>query len=190
MIANRRTLLCLAIGLFVMTGCIVSTPTTIPAIQNKPTFDITAEIPASLTQPDNQSQEELEELIVQIASSEIIRQRPFLIAVSEVSKRNLWQGVSPKIKDMEKCWIVEIDVVKQCENEDIRNFLGNPNALKIFFASAYSDSLRELFILDYYHPPAPYDMSEKDMQDIIDGYRLVIEIQDGQWMKKSLTQVY
>ncbi len=134
--------------------------------------------------------ESKDDFIVRTASS-FFTKRPLLIALSVMeSKANLWQGVSSKVTDMEKCWIVEIDLVKQCENEDIRNFIDNPNALKLFFAPAYSDSLGELFILDYHHPPAPYDISEKDMQDSVDGYRLVIELQDGKWVEKSLLQVY
>jgi hypothetical protein len=50
--------------------------------------------------------------------------------------------------------------------------------------------LEELFILDYRYPPVEQDMVEQDMQDTIDGYRLVIELKDGKWIEKSLTQVY
>lgn len=181
MIANKSlALLCLIIELFVTTGCVPSTPSIIPIIQQEPTSIVTTETPVSLVQSNNESKEQF---IVRIASSKIISKRPFLIALSEMkSKRDLWQGVSPEVKAMEKCLIVDVDLVKQCEKEDIRNYIGNPNALKIFFASAYSDSGQELIILDDYHPEIE--------NDTIDGYRLVLELKDGKWVEKSLTQVY
>lgn len=82
------------------------------------------------------------------------------------------------------------DSMKQCANEDIQNSIGNQKVSKIFFAFVYSDSVRELFVLDYHYPPVEQDTVEQDMQDTIDGYRLVIELKDGKWVEKSLTQVY
>ena len=188
MIANKSlALLCLIIGLFITTGCVPSTPSIIPTIQQEPTSIVTTEIPVSVIQPDNESKEEF---IVRIAATKITSKRPFLIALSQIGKENLWFGVSPEVKVMEKCWIVDIDLVKPCTNEDIRNYIGNQSALKIFFAPAYSDSLEELFILDYRYPPIDQDMVEEDMLDTMDGYRLVIELQDGKWVEKSLIQVY
>jgi len=198
MVANKYVLLPLLILVFVGTSCIPSATPTFPTAQPEPTVTPIQQQPTStvfiaippisnpLIQSDNESKDEF---IVRIASR--ISKRPFLVTLSEmVSERNLWLGVSPMVNDMVKCWIVEVDSMKQCTTENIRNYTGNPNARKIFFAFVYSDSAKELFILDYYRPTTPYDMSEKDMQDTMDGYRLVIELQDGKWVEKSLIQVY
>jgi len=46
----------------------------------------------------------------------------------------------------------------------------------------YSNSAQDLFVFDYYHPWVE--------QDMMDGYRLVIELKDGKWIEKSITSVY
>lgn len=191
MFANKYVLFSLLILVFIGTSCIPSATPTFPTIRPEPTISLQQQptstvfigippIHDPLIQSDNESEEEF---IVRIAATKIISERPFLIALSQMeSKGDLWEGVSPEIKDMEECWIVDEDSVKQCEKEDIRNYIGNPNALKIFFASAYSDSGQDLIVLDDYHP--------KIENDTIDGYRLVLELKDGKWIEKSLTTVY
>ena len=177
MFANKAILVILLVSAWVIAGCVSETA---PTVLTEPTSE--------LVQSDIGSKDDF---ILRTASS-FFTKRPLLIALSEMeSKGNLWQGVSLKIADMEKCWIVEVDGVRQCENEDLKNFIGNPNALKIFFAPAYtSDSLGELYILDYHFPPVVRRAVDQDMQDTVDGYRLVIEFEDGKWVEKSLRQVY
>lgn len=193
MFANKSILLSFLVWGLVAASCAPeSTPTsqfgpTVTPIQQETTAIVTTEIPVSVIQPDNESKEEF---IVRIAATKIISERPFLIALSQIGKENFWFGVSRDMKDIEKCWIYGVDSILQCTSEDLRNNLGNQKIPKIFFAFAYSDSLEELFILDYRYPPVDQDMVEEDMLDTIDGYRLVIELQNGKWVEKSLIQVY
>ena len=152
------------------------------SIQQQPISTVFVGIPPisnPLIQTDNESKEEF---IVRIAAIKIVSEPPFLIALSQIGKENLWFGVSRDIKDIEKCWIYEVDSTQQCTSEDLRNNPGNQKVPRIFFAFAYSDSVRDLFVLDYYHPWVE--------QDMMDGYRLVIELKDGKWIEKSITPVY
>jgi len=167
------------IWVFAGTGCV---PRITPTVQQEPSATVFIGIPEisnPLIQAENES---MEEFVVRIAARRIINKRPFLIAFSQIGKENLWFGVSRDIKDMEKCWIYETDSIRQCTDEDIRNNFGNQEFPIIFFAFAYSNTAQKLFVLDYYHPWVE--------QDSIDGYRLVIEFQDGKWIEKSMTPVY
>ena len=195
MSAYRYILLTLfALGL-ALNGCAPAVRPTVSTAQPEPTVASIQQAPTTtafigipkisdpLIQPDNESKEEF---IIRIAATKIISKRPFLIALSQIGKENLWFGVSRDIKDIEKCWIYEVDSTRQCTSEDLRNYLGNQKALKIFFAFAYSNSTEELFVLDYYRPW----IEDDTIEDTMDGYRLVIELKDGKWVVKSLTQVY
>ncbi len=133
-----------------------------------------------LVQAENES---VEEFVIRIAARRVINKRPFLIALSHMeNKENFWFGVSRDIKDMEKCWVYETDLMRQCSDEDMQNNIGNQDSPIIYFAFAYSNSAQNLYVLDYYRP--------WDEQDSTDGYRLVIELHDGKWVEKSMTPVY
>lgn len=171
----QRLMLC-AIWAFTGVGC---TPAFTIATPTATAFIGIPEISNPLVQAENES---VEEFIVRIAARRIINKRPFLIVLSQIGKENLWFGVSRNIKDMEKCWVYNLDSIQQCSDEDIKIALGSKDNPIIFFAFAYSNAAERLYVLDYYRP--------WDEQDSTDGYRLVIELRDGKWVEKSMATVY
>jgi len=118
MFANKCILLPLLILVFIGIGCIPSATPTFPTAQPEPTVTPIYQQPTStvfigiplvsnpLIQSDNESKDEF---VVRIAATKIIGERPFLIALSQIGKENLWFGVSRDIKDIEKCWFYEVD---------------------------------------------------------------------------------
>ena len=191
MFANKCILLSLLILVFIGIGCIPSVMPTLSTVQPEPTVTPIYQRPTStvfigiplvsnpLIQSDNESKEEF---VVRIAATKIISNRPFLIALSQIGKENLSFGVSRDMKDIEKCWFYEVDSTRQCTSEDIQSNLENQKVPRIFFAFAYSNSTQDLLVFDYYHPWVE--------QDMMDGYRLVIDLKDGKWIEKSITSVY
>ncbi|MBI5945075.1 MAG: hypothetical protein HY864_11950 [Chloroflexi bacterium] len=182
-ICKYQRLLFFAVLVLTETSCASNVMPTTPTIQQEPpatAFIRTPEISNLLVQAENES---VEEFVVRIAARRIVNKRPFIIALSQMeNKENFWFGVSQDIKDMEKCWIYETNSMRQCSDEDIQNNFGSTEFPKIFFAFAYSNATQNLYILDYSRP--------WDQQDSTDGYRLVIELQEGKWVEKSMTPVY
>lgn len=173
----RKYRLLLLIVIFVLSGTSCSPQVTENASSVQPE---STSLESDHIQSGSESQEDF---VARIVSEEVTSSRPLLIAFSQMeSKENLWFGVSPNKNDIQKCWIYEVDSTRICTKEDIENNLRDQKSPKIFFAFAYSDSLQELFIVDYYHPWIE--------QDIMDGYRLVIEFKNGKWIEKSITTVY
>ena len=173
-------ILFVVIWIFAGTDCV---PRITPTVQQEPTATAFIGIP-EISNPLVQAEDEsVEEFVVRIAARRIINKRPFLIILSQMeNKENFWFGVSRDTKDMGRCWVYETDSMRQCTNEDIQNTPGNQESPIIFFAFAYSNTTQNLYVLDYYRP--------WDEQDSTDGYRLVIELQDGKWVEKSMTPVY
>ncbi|MBI5822736.1 MAG: hypothetical protein HZB18_01820 [Chloroflexi bacterium] len=185
-VRNYLLLLILGVWIFAETGCTPNVTPTIHAtftVQQAPTATAFIEMP-EISNPLVQAEgESVEEFVVRIAARRIINKRPFLIVLSQMeNKNNFWFGVSPEVKDKEKCWLYEVDSVRQCANEDIQNKLNDNEFPKIFFAFAYSNSTEKLYILDYHHPWVE--------EDSVDGYRLVIEFQGDKWIEKSIASVY
>ncbi len=188
-IRKYQLLLFLAVWIFAGTGCAFKViPTvpiapTAPTVQQEPTATVFIGIP-EISNPLVQAVDEnVEEFVVRIATTNISFSQPVLIALTQViDKELLWRGVSPYSWDVQKCWIYETNVLRLCTSDDIQNYFRDQNAPKIFFAPAFSDSTESLFILDYYHRSI-----EQYPRDI---YRLVIELKDDKWVEKSISPGY
>jgi len=182
-ICKYQLLLFFVALVFAETSCASKVVPASPTVQQEPpatAFIGTPEISNLLVQAENES---VEEFVVRIAARRIINKRPCLIALSQMeNKNNFWFGVSRDTKDMEKCWVYDLDSILQCRDEDVKNSLASKDNPIIFFAFAYSNAAESLYVLDYYRP--------WDEQDSTDGYRLVIELKGDKLVEKSLTSVY
>lgn len=176
-------LLVLLIWLVTATGCNSSPKSTDWRSQPEPTITAFIGIPRP-SQPYIQSENEsIEEFIVRLAISRIIYNAPTFIVLANVKDPgNLYRGVSTKRQDIQKCWLYQDGSTTLCEEGDLENSFRSQSTPIIYFAFASSTTTQVLVIIDYYH--------RRNVQDVVDGYRLVIELEDNKWVEKSLMPVY
>ncbi len=64
----------------------------------------------------------------------------------------------------------------------VLSYASNPNALRVYFAVATSNPTEKLIIFDLH--------SARNPKDTIDGYRVVLNHQDGRWREGALRSIY
>jgi len=113
-------------------------------------------------------------------------QERIIIYSQVLDEKYLWFGVSQKKDDMRQCWLYRNKVLSGCSPADIERAFyvkeGSPPVPKMFFAVAYADEKEVIVILDYKH--------YRSTEDPIDGFRYVLQLNNGKWQVKSWTQVY
>jgi len=188
MFANKCILLSLLILVFIGTGCIPSATPTFPTTQSEPTVTPIQQQPTStvfigippihdpLIQSENES---VEEFVARIAARDISYSRPLLIAFSQLENKNdLSFWVSSNKSDVQQCWLYQTDSNQECVNNDLEKYLNDQTLPKIFFAFAHSNSVKSLFLIEYF-----YEGNEKSPTDYL---RLILELKDGKWIEKSI----
>jgi len=152
--------------------------TAIP-IQQEPTSTALIGIPPisnPLVQSENES---VEEFVARIAAEEISYSRPALIALSQLKvKSTFLYGVPSNRQDVQQCWFYETVSNRACTNEDLEKYFSDQTTPKIFFAFAYSNSLKSLFLIEHFYDGDEYYFT--------DHYGLVLELKDGKWVEKSI----
>jgi len=185
MIANKAVLSYVLVWGLVVSSCVSKiAPTAQPevtaaSVQQQPTSTVFIGIPPihdPLIQSENES---VEEFVARIAARDISASRPLLIAFSQLeNKDDLSFGVSSNKGDVQRCWYYQTDSIRECANDDLENYLNAKALHKIFFAFAHSNSEKALFLIEY-----TWDGDEYDIEDY---YRLVLELENGKWIEKSI----
>ncbi len=185
MFANKSILLSfLVLGLVVASCAPESTPTaqfepTVTPIQQEATSTVFIGIPPiadSLIQSENES---VEEFVARIAAEDISYSRPVLIALSQLrQKSSLLFGVPSNRQDVQQCWFYATDSNRECTSEDLEKYFNDRAVPKIFFAFAYSNSVKSLFLVEHFYNGDEYYFT--------DYYRLILELKDGKWIEKAI----
>jgi len=185
MFANKLILLTFLVWGLVVTSCVSkiaptaqSERTAIP-IQQEPTHTAFIGIP-EITDPLIQSENEsVEEFVARITAEDISYSRPVLIALSQLKvKSTFLYGVPSNRQDVQQCWFYETVSHRACTNEDLEKYFSDQTTPKIFFAFAYSTSVKSLFLVEHFYDGDEYYFT--------DNYRLVLEFKDGKWVEKSI----
>ncbi|WKZ43261.1 MAG: hypothetical protein QY302_14260 [Anaerolineales bacterium] len=152
-------------------------------VQPQPTSEVFIGIPPifdPLVQSENES---VEEFVARVAAEDISYHYPVLIARTELEeKSNLYFGIPSDKRDVQQCWFFEINSSRECTYEDLDSAFRDSTIAKIFFAFAYSDHVKSLFLIEYFYPG--------DRQYPTDSFRLILELKDGKWVKKSILPLY
>ena len=188
MIANKAIPVILLVSAWIIAGCVSeAAPTVLPEstselVQSEMTQDEFVEGFTVLHNSQIES-ESVEEFIARIVARDISYSHPVLVALTQVkSKEMLTLGVSTNSWDVQQCWLFETDAKRECTDEDKESYFRDEITTKIFFASATSDSEKALYLVEcfrYWGEEHPRDY-----------YRLVIELKDGKWVKKSILPLF
>lgn len=84
--------------------------------------------------------------------------------------------------DVKRCWLYRKESLLSCSIQDIEDASSAQAAPKVYIAIASSDPDEMLVIFDLY--------AYRDPHATVDGYRVVLSLQDGRWHEKSIRPVY
>ncbi len=176
-------LIILVAWLFAGTGCNSSLIAPEQRSQPDPTTTAFIGIPDTsppLVQSENES---VEEFVARLAITKIAYNEPVFIALTKVeSQEDLYMGVSTKKQDIQECWLYQGSSMTPCQVEDLESSFRGHSLPVLYIAFTPPSPTQTLVIIDHYH--------WRTEQDVMDGYRLVIEPAGDKWVEKSLKQVY
>lgn len=156
---------------------------TVTPVQHETTSTVFVGIPP-ISNPLVQAEgESVEDFVARIAARDISYSRPVLIALSQLRVQStVLFGVPSSRQDVQQCWSYETDSARACTSEDLKKYFSDRTIPMIFFASAYSNSDKALFLVEHFYDGDEYYFT--------DYYRLVLEFKDGKWVEKSILPVF
>lgn len=201
LVKNGQCSLLLAIALLVTSGCaapgpgtplpplfVRSQPVAVSGVQPAPTPAIGWPRPsAELVQTDGES---LEDFLARVADSEFLYEPQGLIAYSTVvDATNLYRGVSTQPAAITRCWWMSGRQLIACDAANLhaewRERLAATPGPVVYFAPVGSVSARsdQLLVLFDIH-------DDRSSDDPIDGFRVILQKQDGRWRVEVIQPVY
>lgn len=160
----------------------VGTTSTVKALEI-PTNTFAA---SSLVQQEG---EELETFLARIAVMKLAyspSESSAIIQSVVVDENNLWFGVSTHPEHAQACWMSQDDATLPCADEVLvrvfRPQSAAPAMLKIFFAVAYRRGEEMLVVYDRH--------DSRNTDDNVDGFRVLVVLDDSRWREQSLQAVY
>jgi uncharacterized lipoprotein YajG len=186
MFANKSTALVLLASMLVLTGCAFEVGSTrFPEPTTEPDATPEMDIEIRLTSDSNSQAEgeNMEEFAARIAARDLSYSHPVLVVLTQVISREMLSlGVSSDSWDVQKCWLFETDSHRECADDDRESYFRDQATTKIFLAFASSDSKKALFLVEcrrYWND-----------RRVTDYYRLVLELNDGKWVKRSILPMF
>jgi hypothetical protein len=178
---------------FLIAGCTSQAPgteslaETADAFQPAPTaFVGIPNTSSNLFQADG---ENLEDFLARIAVVEFFDGQPkgHVVYAAINDSNNLRLGASTQRSDAKRCWVYQEQSISSCSEQDMEKAFSvqphdTPPAPKVYFAIASSDPDEMLVIFDVYN--------YRDLKNTIDGFRVVLNSQDGRWHEQSIQAVY